>query len=184
MEIVQADIPLVVLGRGLRRALRSLTLIRIVSQSSLSKIYANSLGDPMCTYDVRHKSPSSTASPLPVCALRPLYPSIVPKEGDGNQYKYSHRLHRDPKWEIQRNKAAHREWQDHVVTWSYLDDVKPNSEEARKLDEEQGRGRETGDGWFVRDLKLGDVITVWAKARFGGWVNHIERVKVDVYWTL
>src|SRR6478735_2823695 len=35
---------------------------------------ANFLGDPQCTYDVRYKSNTSEAVPLPVCALRPLYP--------------------------------------------------------------------------------------------------------------
>lgn len=142
------------------------------------------LGDPMCTYDVRHKSSSSTASPLPVCALRPLYPSIVPRSSAAKGYKFSHPLHRDSKWEIQRNKTSDRNWQDHVVTWSYLDDISPDSEEAQKLDEEQGRGRETGDGRFVRDLKMGDVVTVWGKARFGGWANRVEKVKIEVFWTL
>ena len=72
---------------------------------------------------------------------------------------------------------------EHVVTWSYLDNIDPSSDEAQKL-EDQGRGRESGDGSFVRSLKLGDVVTIWAKARFGGWVNHIERVKIDVYWAV
>ncbi|KAM5349103.1 hypothetical protein ACJ41O_008926 [Fusarium nematophilum] len=222
-------------------------------EAGLERFDADQICDSQCTYDVRYKSPASQASPLPVCSLRPLYPSIVPassddddsdeesevgynkrmddgsdhgenddeegngeegngEEGNGGEgnggegnggegnggegngeeggdkdeprFKYSHPVFSQPKWEIHRNKTAYRKWQDHQVTWSYLDDIKPESEEARKLDEEQGRGRETGDGWFVRDLKLGDVVTVWAKARFPAWVNEIERVKVDVYWAV
>lgn len=49
---------------------------------------------------------------------------------------------------------------------------------------EIGRGKATGDGEFVRNLKLGDIVTVWAKARFPGWVNYVDRVKVDVYWAI
>ena len=47
-----------------------------------------------------------------------------------------------------------------------------------------GRGSETGDGSFVRDLRVGDVVTVWAKARYPGWVNTVRRVQVDVYWAV
>lgn len=49
---------------------------------------------------------------------------------------------------------------------------------------EIGRGSETGRGDFVRNLKPGDVITVWAKSRFAGWTNYVEAVKVDVYWAM
>ena len=48
----------------------------------------------------------------------------------------------------------------------------------------EGRGRRTGDGAFVRSLQLGDVVTVWAKARFPHWVNHVARVTVDVYFAV
>lgn len=61
--------------------------------------------------------------------------------------------------------------------------MEPSSDAGRQLDED-GRGRGTGDGTFVRELKMGDVITIWGKARFGGWVNHIDRVRIDVYWAL
>ncbi|KAF6792649.1 hypothetical protein CMUS01_16143, partial [Colletotrichum musicola] len=47
-----------------------------------------------------------------------------------------------------------------------------------------GRGRGTGTGRFVRSLKLGDVVTVWGKARFGGWTNNVEFVKVEIYWAI
>lgn len=147
-------------------------------------------GDSQCTYDMRFKSKSSTESALPVCGIRPVYPSVEPKppkdnsEADTPTYDYVHPLHHQPKFEIQRNRTATKGWQDYTITWLYLDDAGPESEEARILDEEKGRGRATCDGTFVRDLKLGDVITVWGKARFGGWVNNVEKVKIDVYWAV
>ena len=71
----------------------------------------------------------------------------------------------------------------HTITWSWLDDIDPKSDEADDL-VLFGRGKETGDGEFVRNLKVGDVITVWAKTRFPGWVNNVYSVKVDVYWAV
>lgn len=71
----------------------------------------------------------------------------------------------------------------HVVTWSYLDDTVSDSDDGMKL-ETEGRGRGTGDGSFVRDLRLGDVVTMWGKARFPAWVNHVEKVKIDIYWAV
>ena len=98
-------------------------------------------------------------------------------------YKYNHLLQASPKWTIQKNKTATREWQQYKVTWSHLDQIKADSDEGREL-EEKGRGRESGDGSFVRDLKMGDVITLWGKARFGAWINHIETAQIDVYWAV
>lgn len=69
----------------------------------------------------------------------------------------------------------------HKVVWSWTDNVNPPTAEQLT---ELGRGEATGDGSFIRDLKLGDVVTVWAKSRFGGWVNYVDRVKLDVYWAL
>ncbi|RGP68386.1 hypothetical protein FLONG3_8159 [Fusarium longipes] len=151
-------------------------------EAGLERFDSEQICDPMCTYDVRYKSNSSEAVPLPVCALRPLYPEIETIHGD--KMRYTHPLQPRDKWVIQHNKTAHRPWQDHVVTWSWQDDISPESEAAEKMRREKGRGRGTGDGSFVRDLKMGDVITVWAKARFGGWVNTVEKVKIDVYWAV
>ncbi|KAF5021953.1 hypothetical protein F66182_5993 [Fusarium sp. NRRL 66182] len=130
-------------------------------EAGLEKFDADQECDPVCTYDVRYKSASSKASPLPVCALRPLYPSIVPQDKSNDKYKFEHPLGHDERWTIARNKTAHRAWQDHVVTWSWRDDIQPETEAAVKLCSEHGRGEGTGDGWFVRDLKLGDVVTNW-----------------------
>lgn len=132
-------------------------------------------------------------------ALRPVYPKIeqLPKSDDDEnkededeneseaeaKYKYVHPLEAQPEWEIQRNLRAVGDLQEHVVTWSYLDDIKAESDAGKVLDD-QGRGRATGDGSFVRSLVLGDVITVWGKARFPGWVNCGDSVKVEVYWAV
>jgi hypothetical protein len=89
----------------------------------------------------------------------------------------------DPTRFVQANKTATRQWQDHKVTWSYLDDVAADSPASDDL-WESGRGRATGDGAFVRDLKVGDVVTLWAIARFPAWHNVIAKAKIDVYWAL
>lgn len=72
--------------------------------------------------------------------------------------------------------------QEHRVEWSWTDDV---DDEAGALAlTQEGRGRDTGNGEFVRGLRLGDVVTVWAKSRFPAWVNYVESVKVEVYWAV
>lgn len=138
-------------------------------------------GDDKCTYDVRRDSASSTPPDLPVCGLRPVHPSI--EQDNAENYQYLHPLLHQEQWVIRRNRTASRDWQDHVITWSYDDDIEAESDEGTELDE-QGRGRGTGDGRFVRSLKMGDVVTVWGKARFAGWVNNVESVKVEVYWAV
>jgi hypothetical protein len=50
--------------------------------------------------------------------------------------------------------------------------------------EGMGRGSETGNGDFVRSLQIGDVVTVWARARFPGWANLVEELRVDMYWAV
>jgi hypothetical protein len=86
-------------------------------------------------------------------------------------------------WVLQKNVTANRNTKKHVITWSYNDDIDRDSLEADEL-EKQGRGCATGSGERVRDLKVGDVVTVWAKSRFPGWVNTVERVRIDVYWAV
>ncbi|KAK7433327.1 hypothetical protein QQZ08_000266 [Neonectria magnoliae] len=153
-------------------------------EAGLERFDADQACDPQCTYDVRYQSPSSKASPLPVCALRPLHPTLEADPEHEGKFKYNHPLTHNENYEIQRNKTATRAYQDHVVTWSYSDNVKSTSQAAMEIDEEQGRGRGTLDGSFVRNLKLGDVLTIWAKARYAGWSNNIEKVKVEVYWAV
>ena len=112
-----------------------------------------------------------------------MQPPIRQTSTDPEGYNYTHQLLHSPEWEIQRNQTASKKWQDHVITWSYLDDIDPDSEAAKAL-EEKGRGRATGNGKFVRELQVGDVITVWGKARFPGWCNRVESVQIDVYWAV
>lgn len=113
---------------------------------------------------------------FPVYAARSILPALEP-----GQDAFHHELHPSPQLTIQSNKAATRQLTTHKVVWSWKDNVDALSSE--KLSE-LGRGPETGDGDFVRNLTLGDVVTVWAKARFAGWTNHIDSVKVDIYWAL
>ncbi|KAJ3496374.1 hypothetical protein NLG97_g2704 [Lecanicillium saksenae] len=141
-------------------------------------------------------------------ALRPIYPPIgevEPKQQEQDEteqpentnqqedkgseefqtkepeLEYKFPLLHAPKWTVTRNKRAHRDWQNHTITWACWDDVNADSDAGKAL-EEKGRGRETGDGEFVRSLKLGDVVTLWAKARFNGWMNNVKSASIDVYW--
>ncbi|KAH7126371.1 hypothetical protein B0J13DRAFT_565390 [Dactylonectria estremocensis] len=153
-------------------------------EAGLERFDADTTCDPQCTYDIRHKSSSSKASPLPVCGLRALHPELEPVPNVEGKLQYKHPLGHNSDLEIYRNKTATRTLKDKVVTWSYLDDIRSDSDAAEQIDVKEGRGRGTLDGSFVRDLKLGDVITIWAKSRFSGWVNHIESAQIDVYWAV
>lgn len=114
----------------------------------------------------------------PMKALRPIQPSLEPN-ADPPTFHFD--LLASPQYTIQHNKTATRTPTTHTVVWSWKDNVDPPTAQHLK---DIGRGEETGTGDFVRNLKLGDVVTVWAKSRFGGWANHVEAVKVDVYWAL
>lgn len=98
------------------------------------------------------------------------------------QRHFVHDMMPDEK-KIQCNKLAESEDRTYRIEWNATDNVRPESAEGDQL-EQQGRGRNTGTGEFVRYLKLGDVVTIWAKARFPGWVNHVRSVKVEVYWAV
>ncbi|PNP46897.1 hypothetical protein TGAMA5MH_01850 [Trichoderma gamsii] len=86
-------------------------------------------------------------------------------------------------YEIQRNVMASSDFIDFKVTWTCWDVIAPDSPEAQDL-LEQGKGRRAGDGQFVRNLKLGDVVTVWGRAMHRGWINTVESVEIDIYWAL
>ncbi|KAK1590937.1 uncharacterized protein LY79DRAFT_196566 [Colletotrichum navitas] len=118
---------------------------------------------------------------LCTCGLQSIYPPV--EQLPHGELAYHHHMHPLENLKIQNNKTAHRLFLNHEVVWSWSDDIHPNSPKADQL-VEMGRGRGTGTGKFVRSLKLGDVITVWGKARFGGWANHIESVKVEIYWAV
>ncbi|PHH81796.1 hypothetical protein CDD82_7838 [Ophiocordyceps australis] len=150
-------------------------------EAGLERFDASQMCDSKCTYDVRSERPESTAPLLPVCALRPVVPKIEPAGPEPDNYRYSHELLPQEELVIQRNKVATRKTQEHVVQWSWEDKTDQASAAARQLDE-AGRGRATCDGAFVRELRLGDVVTVWGKARFPGWVNYADLVRIDIYW--
>lgn len=100
-------------------------------------------------------------------------------------YVFKHPLHANDHLKVQSNMTAQRESKVHRIVWAYTDDIEParDTEPAERLASE-GRGKATGDGKFVRDLKLGDVVTLWAKARFAGWVNNVESARMDVYYAI
>lgn len=125
------------------------------------------------------QGPSDLPNPyLPVYTLRPVQPSLSTEQPD----TLHHTLNPNPDWTIQCNKTATRAWTTHKVVWAWDDDMNnPKTAEELRL---MGRGQGTGTGVLVRDLKLGDMVTVWAKARFGGWANHVQNVRMDVYWAL
>lgn len=125
-----------------------------------------------------------TEKPEPcTCVLRPIWPPVEPFGDDKANSRYHHELHPTPDHKIQCNKLAVQGMQHHKVEWRHNDNIHPESGDAAEL-EKIGRGRATGDGEFVRNLRIGDVITVWGRARFGGWQNRIKKVEVKVYWAL
>ena len=85
---------------------------------------------------------------------------------------------------LQTNRVAIRETQRYHITWHYLDAISPDSEEASRIELEDGRGSETLDGSKVRSMKLGDTVSVWARARFPGWINHVKSVSLRVFWAI
>ncbi|KAK0737390.1 hypothetical protein B0T21DRAFT_410844 [Apiosordaria backusii] len=115
--------------------------------------------------------------------LSTVIPQVVVDPQD-NEFKFNHPLLPEEHVKIQCNKLTEREYITHRVEWSYDDDIDPEDEVAAKKLHEVGRGERTGNGEFVKNMKIGDVVTVWGKARFGGWVNNISSVKVEVYWAV
>lgn len=85
---------------------------------------------------------------------------------------------------LQANKAAVRETQQYTITWHHLDAIEPGTPEAEEIERERGQGRATLDGRRVREMGLGDSISVVGRARFGGWANHVERLSVRVFWAV
>ncbi|OIW30839.1 hypothetical protein CONLIGDRAFT_630748 [Coniochaeta ligniaria NRRL 30616] len=119
--------------------------------------------------------------------LRSIWPEVVAVSRDGaaDTYAFHHELLADQGHKIQANVLARRPFTDHRVEWSWTDDIDPSGGDAR-LEQlvKAGRGTGTGNGEFVRNLTLGDVVTVWGRARFPAWVNTVERVRIDVYWAV
>jgi len=136
--------------------------------------------------DLEHGEPSETTRPEPlICNLRTILPATPPKPPNtspDNLDFFQHDL-LPSTMVLQKNVTAIRDTKEHEITWLYDDNVVTDSLEAAEL-ERQGRGRDAANGEFVRNLKVGDVVTVWAKARFPQWINHVEEVRMDVYWAV
>jgi len=119
----------------------------------------------------------------PEVAAQPRSRGSSSNSSRGGLYRFNHPLHASEDLLIQKNLTASKgKMIEHRVEWSHDDDTHPNSPEAEMLLRGRGRGKATGNGEFVRDLMVGDVVTVWAAARNPGWTNWVESVKIEVYW--
>lgn len=85
---------------------------------------------------------------------------------------------------LQSNLAATGRTQNYTITWHHLDDIQPGTAEAEEIEKTQGRGHATLDGRRVREMRPGDSISVWARARFGAWANHVQALSVRVFWAV
>lgn len=116
------------------------------------------------------------------CLTKPVTPALKPVPNMPDHYNLDHTFLANEST-LQKNLTATKESKENVITWSATDRLDPAGIEADEL-LELGRGRDTGNGQFVRDLKVGDVVTIWARARFPGWQNTVESAKIDVYWAI
>lgn len=85
---------------------------------------------------------------------------------------------------LQMNPVADRQPRDYFFSWRYDDALAPDTEGAEQVERHEGRGRCTLDGQTVRELRVGDSLGIWAKARYPGWVNHVDYLAVRVYWAV
>ncbi|KAK2777052.1 hypothetical protein FQN52_003235 [Onygenales sp. PD_12] len=69
-------------------------------------------------------------------------------------------------WPVQKNKVATKKTETHEIVWS------PGGSF-------EGPGSGSGEG-FVSSLRPGDVIQLWARAMFPGWVNYVITAAVEV----
>jgi hypothetical protein len=164
---------------GLMLAWREWLLFEMVRIDSLS--FPNSIAFLIPTGipedDLGDHDNLSSESDFPiVCTTRRVLP-MIPKPEEPEFPLMPDGRH------LQSNVTAKPSVTKHKVTWRATDNVNPDSLEGDKL-EENGRGRFTLNVEFVKDLRIGDSITVWAKARFAGWCNIVESVKVEVYWAV
>ncbi|KAI1819509.1 hypothetical protein F4861DRAFT_136388 [Xylaria intraflava] len=136
----------------------------------------------ICSTECMENSEDGTANAsegVPTtCSMRPVWPPL--KE---NLSEYDHQLFPAADHKIQCNLVAADDWQRHHVEWSWTDDIDPESSASQELDE-KGRGSNTGDGSFVRSLRIGDMVTIWAHARYPGWVNNVRKVQVRACWAV
>jgi hypothetical protein len=88
---------------------------------------------------------------------------------------------------LQVNRMATRETQHHHIVWHFRDPVPAftslNGDEVA-VEAETGRGKATMDGRAVRSMRVGDQVVVWARTRFPGWRNHVEKVSIALFWAI
>lgn len=125
-----------------------------------------------------HSTEPEESSENHIQTLRTLIPALQKDDAEVFDHPF---LPRDT--HIVRNRTATKATQHHVITWSYKDDVPVGSPAALEL-KNIGRGEASGNGEFVRNLQVGDIVTVWARARFMGWRNFVDECKIDVYWAV
>lgn len=116
------------------------------------------------------------------CDFCSIWPPVIKDPSNPSHYKFDHPF-LPSQARLQSNRTATPELKEYIITWAYDDCVSPRSPGGDRL-EEEGRGRETGNGNFVRNLKIGDIITIWARARFSGWRNNVVYAKIDLYWAV
>ncbi|KAF7290922.1 hypothetical protein HMN09_01270700 [Mycena chlorophos] len=82
------------------------------------------------------------------------------------------------RWLLQKNLTAPRVrgFYEHTITWKAAQDVT-----EQDIDVRQGSG--DGQG-FVELLQPGDRIAVLVRAKYPGWVNHVEKAEISVYYAL
>ncbi|KAL2150194.1 hypothetical protein VTH82DRAFT_7870 [Thermothelomyces myriococcoides] len=130
------------------------------------------------------QQPGQGRPSLKVDDLCTVYPEVE-WQPETQTYAINHELLPREDYKVQCNVTAQSQTQTHRVVWSYTDDINPERDaDAVNRLADLGRGKATGNGKFVRELKLGDVVTLWAKARFPGWANHVESVKMDIYYAV
>jgi len=103
---------------------------------------------------------------------------------DGNAPAEPERPFTPTSCRLQSNRVAVKETQRYHITWHYSDAISPDSKEASRIELKEGRGSETLDGSEVRSMKLGDTVSVWARARFPGWVNYVKSASLRVFWAI
>ncbi|OBT70408.1 hypothetical protein VE03_00214 [Pseudogymnoascus sp. 23342-1-I1] len=84
---------------------------------------------------------------------------------------------------LQKNRTATNDEKDYTIVWRWDDDIDAESDDAEEL-QKTGRGKATGNGEFVRSLEVGDVVTLWARARFPGWFITVKDVEIDMFWAV
>lgn len=83
---------------------------------------------------------------------------------------------------LQSNRTATNNSTKYHIVWHYKDNIPKDSAEAQRIEREEGRGKATLDGQFVRTMQIGDQLVIWIRARFPGWRNHVEDMSVRVFW--